>query len=83
MYQSLTLDVIGRCAFGLQTNAQTDKDDPFLKNIRILFNGLATTVIQPLVSKYQVIYGMKFASCSDQSRQFHIVSDKTFTNLKS
>lgn len=49
MYQSLTLDVIGRCAFGLQTNAQTDKDDPFLKNIRILFNGLATTVIQPLV----------------------------------
>ncbi|XP_060565718.1 cytochrome P450 3A24-like [Ruditapes philippinarum] len=49
LFQSLTLDVIGRCAFGLQTNAQTDEDDDFLKNIRFLFDGLSKTCIQPLV----------------------------------
>ncbi|KAL4239783.1 Cytochrome P450 3A4 [Mactra antiquata] len=49
LYQCLTLDVIGRCAFGLQTNAQTDKDDEFLHNIRVLFDGLSKTFIQPLV----------------------------------
>jgi len=54
LYQRLTLDVIGRCAFGLQTNAQTDTDDDFLKNIRFLFDGLSKTFIQPLVSKYFV-----------------------------
>lgn len=49
LYQCLTLDVIGRCAFGLQTNSQTDSNDPFLMNIRILFDGLSKTLIQPLV----------------------------------
>lgn len=51
LYQRLTLDVIGRCAFGLQTNAQTDEEDDFLKNIRFLFDGLSKTFIQPLVSE--------------------------------
>lgn len=55
LYQCLTLDVIGRCAFGLQTNAQTDKDDEFLNNIRVLFDGLSKTFIQPLVSKYHLL----------------------------
>ncbi|KAL5018223.1 hypothetical protein ScPMuIL_003945 [Solemya velum] len=47
-FQSLTLDVIGRCAFGLQTNAQTDPNDPFMTNIGILFNTLSKTIILPL-----------------------------------
>ncbi|WAQ96340.1 CP3A4-like protein, partial [Mya arenaria] len=49
LYQRLTLDVIGRCAFGLQTNVQTDENDDFLLNIRVLFDGLSKTIIQPLV----------------------------------
>ncbi|XP_041364331.1 cytochrome P450 3A24-like [Gigantopelta aegis] len=48
-FQGLTLDVIGRCAFGLHTEAQTDPNDPFLNNIRKLFNNMATTFILPLV----------------------------------
>ncbi|XP_067672070.1 cytochrome P450 3A11-like [Haliotis asinina] len=48
-FQCLTLDVIGRCAFGLRTDAQTDPNDPFLNNIRTLFNTLSKTLILPLV----------------------------------
>ncbi len=51
-YQRLTLDVIGRCGFGLRTDAQTDPEDPFLVNIRTLFNTLSKTILLPLVSKY-------------------------------
>lgn len=51
-FQCLTLDVIGRCAFGLRTDAQTDPNDPFLNNIRTLFNTLSKTLILPLVSEY-------------------------------
>ena len=51
VFQCLTLDIIGRCAFGLQTRAQTDQDDEFLTNIRSLFNIMSTTCILPLVSK--------------------------------
>lgn len=51
VFQCLTLDVIGRCAFGLQTRAQTDRDDEFLTHIRSLFNIMSTTCILPLVSE--------------------------------
>ncbi|CAG2253000.1 Cytochrome P450 3A19,Thromboxane-A synthase,Putative cytochrome P450 CYP13A5,Putative cytochrome P450 CYP13A7,Putative cytochrome P450 CYP13A4,Cytochrome P450 72A225 [Mytilus edulis] len=50
LFQCLTLDVIGRCAFGLQTNAQIDSNDPFLINIRTLFSYISKTFILPLVS---------------------------------
>ncbi|ESO83981.1 hypothetical protein LOTGIDRAFT_108496, partial [Lottia gigantea] len=49
MFQCLTVDVIGRCAFGLQTDAQKDSTDPFLTQIRTLFNGLTKSIILPLV----------------------------------
>ncbi|XP_061191534.1 cytochrome P450 3A4-like [Saccostrea echinata] len=49
LYQCLTLDVIGRCAFGLRTNAQVDEEDPFLTNVRSLFNRLSKTMILPAV----------------------------------
>lgn len=61
MYQSFTLDVIGRCAFGLQTNAQTHDDDDFLKNIRYLFDGLSKTYIQPLVMLLPFLSYLVFA----------------------
>ena len=48
--QSMTLDVIGRCAFGLQTHAQVDKEDMFLVKIRNLFKAMTKTKIEPLLS---------------------------------
>lgn len=51
-FQSLSLDVIGRCAFGLQTRAQTDPHDEFLITIKSLFDLMSTTIILPLVSEY-------------------------------
>ncbi|XP_054709648.1 cytochrome P450 3A24-like [Uloborus diversus] len=39
MYQGLTMDVIGRTAFGIQTDVQNDPNDPFLRSARILFSG--------------------------------------------
>jgi cytochrome P450 len=61
-FQCLTLDVIGRCAFGLQTNAQTDPNDPFLANIRFLFNGMATSIILPLCSKHAYIIFVTYST---------------------
>nr|XP_022318271.1 cytochrome P450 3A9-like isoform X2 [Crassostrea virginica] len=49
LFQCLTLDVIGRCAFGLRTNAQADDQDPFLTNVRSLFSRLSKTLILPAV----------------------------------
>ncbi|XP_052689109.1 cytochrome P450 3A9-like [Crassostrea angulata] len=49
LFQCLTLDVIGRCAFGLRTNAQADDKDPFLINVRSLFSRLSKTMILPAV----------------------------------
>ncbi|KAH9513041.1 Cytochrome P450 3A4 [Bulinus truncatus] len=49
VFQSLTLDVIGRCAFGLKTNAQVDEKDMFLQKIRSLFKTMSTTFIEPIV----------------------------------
>ncbi|KAL3877748.1 hypothetical protein ACJMK2_035410 [Sinanodonta woodiana] len=60
-YQSLTLDVIGRCAFGLQTNAQTDPKDEFLTNIRFLFSGLSKTCILYLVMLIPIFQYFVFA----------------------
>ncbi|XP_059178255.1 cytochrome P450 3A6-like [Physella acuta] len=57
VFQSLTLDVIGRCAFGLQTKAQVDDNDLFLVKIRKLFHTMSTTLIEPLVM------AVPFVSC--------------------
>lgn len=57
LFQCLTLDVIGRCAFGLRTNAQADDKDPFLINVRSLFSRLSKTMILPAVSKYIFLTG--------------------------
>lgn len=56
LFQRLTLDIIGRCALGLQTNAQTDVNDPFLTNIRTLFRTINNKVILSVVSKLSFIY---------------------------
>ncbi|KAK3607440.1 hypothetical protein CHS0354_035139 [Potamilus streckersoni] len=61
IYQGLTLDVIGRCAFGLQTNAQTDPKDEFLTNIRFLFSGLSKTCILYLVMLIPIFQYFVFA----------------------
>ena len=71
VFQSLTLDVIGRCAFGLQTQAQTDRHDQFLNNIRSLFNTMSTTLILPLVSKYTLC----FSRLVDQRQTYFVCID--------
>ncbi|GIY91601.1 cytochrome P450 3A4 [Caerostris extrusa] len=38
MYQGLTMDVIGRTAFGIQTDSQNNPDDPLLRSSKILFS---------------------------------------------
>lgn len=38
LYQRLTMDVIGRTAFGIQTNVQKNPDDPLLRLAYILFH---------------------------------------------
>ncbi|XP_071130896.1 cytochrome P450 3A24-like [Mytilus edulis] len=61
LFQCLTLDVIGRCAFGLQTNAQIDSNDPFLINIRTLFSYISKTFILPLVMAVPFVQHFIFA----------------------
>lgn len=61
LFQCLTLDIIGRCAFGLQTNAQTDINDPFLTNIRTLFRTLSKNFILPVVMAFPFIQNFIFA----------------------
>ncbi|GFS74159.1 cytochrome P450 3A1 [Nephila pilipes] len=39
MYQGLTMDVIGRTAFGIQTDAQNNPNDPLLRSSKLLFSG--------------------------------------------
>ncbi|PVD38785.1 hypothetical protein C0Q70_01408 [Pomacea canaliculata] len=70
-FQSLSLDVIGRCAFGLQTRAQTDPNDEFLITInscqKVLDNtgmsihegsvSFSTTVAVPFLSTF--IFALK------------------------
>ncbi|KAG8188120.1 hypothetical protein JTE90_029048 [Oedothorax gibbosus] len=41
MFQGLTMDVIGRTAFGIHADAQNDPEDPFLKFTRMLFSGIS------------------------------------------
>nr|KAG5704131.1 hypothetical protein BaRGS_009661 [Batillaria attramentaria] len=60
-FQGLTLDVIGRCAFGLQTEAQTDEKDEFLTSIRSLFQTMSTTIILPLVMAVPFLAHFVFA----------------------
>lgn len=60
-FQSLTLDVIGRCAFGLHTNAQMDVADDFLNKIQSLFRNMSTTVILPLVMLFPFLQYFIFA----------------------
>ncbi|XP_021373364.1 cytochrome P450 3A11-like [Mizuhopecten yessoensis] len=60
-FQSLTLDVIGRCAFGLHTNAQLDLSDAFLNNIQSLFRNMSTTVILPIVMLFPFVQYFIFA----------------------
>ncbi|XP_033752365.1 cytochrome P450 3A11-like [Pecten maximus] len=60
-FQSLTLDVIGRCAFGLHTNAQMDVSDEFLNNIQSLFRNMSTTLILPIVMLFPFVQYFIFA----------------------
>ncbi|GFO10394.1 cytochrome p450 3a9 [Plakobranchus ocellatus] len=63
MLQPMTLDVIGRCAFGLQTHAQVDTADMFLVKIRGLFKTVTKTKIEPLLMILpcltDIVFGLK------------------------
>ncbi|CAG5132500.1 unnamed protein product [Candidula unifasciata] len=61
VFQSLTLDVIGRCAFGLTTKAQVDETDMFLVKIRCLFHTMSTTIIEPIVMAVPFVSHFIFA----------------------
>ncbi|XP_015908100.1 cytochrome P450 3A24 isoform X2 [Parasteatoda tepidariorum] len=39
LYQGLTMDVVGRTAFGIQTDVQNNPKDPFLRAAKALFSG--------------------------------------------
>ncbi|XP_055925097.1 cytochrome P450 3A24-like [Argiope bruennichi] len=45
MFQGLTMDVIGRTAFGIQTDTQNDPNDPLLRTSKILLEGEITSVV--------------------------------------
>ncbi|KAI1288485.1 Cytochrome P450 3A11 [Halotydeus destructor] len=44
MLQGLTMDTIGRSAFGIKTNVQRNPDDPFLKAVQDVFNEQLSSV---------------------------------------
>ncbi|KAG1679742.1 Thromboxane-A synthase [Nymphon striatum] len=50
-YQELTIDIIGRTAFGIETNVQNKKDDPFLMNAKGIFSISLTNPVLVLQSK--------------------------------
>ncbi|XP_054709649.1 cytochrome P450 3A24-like [Uloborus diversus] len=45
MYQGLTMDVIGRTAFGIQTDVQNNPNDPFLRSVRVLLSGDSSSIL--------------------------------------
>ncbi|BFZ02722.1 hypothetical protein BsWGS_05762 [Bradybaena similaris] len=61
VFQSLTLDIIGRCAFGMTTKAQVDETDMFLVKIRCLFHTMSTTIIEPIVMAMPFVSHFIFA----------------------
>lgn len=51
MFQRLTVDVIARCAFGLETDCQNNPEDPFMVNVQALFRGQGSAAFR-FMSKY-------------------------------
>lgn len=56
MYQGLTMDVIGRTAFGIQTDVQNDPNDSFLRCARVLFSGDVRNPLVILTSSFRSWY---------------------------
>ncbi|CAL1299476.1 unnamed protein product [Larinioides sclopetarius] len=53
MFQGLTMDVIGRTAFGIQTDAQNNPNDPLLRSSKILFSGDITSPVVVLATSFR------------------------------
>ncbi|XP_055925090.1 cytochrome P450 3A9-like isoform X1 [Argiope bruennichi] len=53
MFQGLTMDVIGRTAFGIQTDTQNDPNDPFLRAIKIILPGDITSPVVLLAKSFR------------------------------
>ena len=51
LYGAFTMDVIARCGFGLKLDSQKNKDDPFVKNAKKLFNFSTTDPVTILTGK--------------------------------
>lgn len=56
MFQGLTMDVIGRTAFGIQTDSQNNPNDPLLRSSKILLSGEITNPVLVLASKLQCYF---------------------------
>ncbi len=59
LYGAFTMDVIARCGFGLKLDSQKNKDDPFVKNAKKLFNFSTTSPIAILAGKLGTINSAK------------------------
>ncbi|KAG8194931.1 hypothetical protein JTE90_021392 [Oedothorax gibbosus] len=53
MYQRLTMDVVGRTAFGIQTDVQNNPDDLFLRCAKVLFQNDIKNPILLLSTSFQ------------------------------
>ncbi|XP_035214390.1 cytochrome P450 3A19-like [Stegodyphus dumicola] len=53
MYQGLTMDVIGRTAFGIQTDVQNDPNDPFIRSARVLLSDDIRNVLAIIAASFR------------------------------
>ena len=61
VFSSFTMDVIAKCAFGLNIDKLGEKDDPFMANAKTVFNN-------PVIRSPLVIIPCKFIG-SESHRQ--------------
>lgn len=63
MYQGLTMDVIGRTAFGIQTDVQSNPNDPLLRSARVLISGGNPSMLSMIAGKYLINFLSRICRC--------------------
>ncbi|RWS21725.1 Cytochrome P450 3A24-like protein, partial [Leptotrombidium deliense] len=61
LFQGLTLDVIGRTAFGVRTNVQRDANDPFLNAVRLHLKSSGTRLLDKPILLFPEFASIIFA----------------------
>ncbi|XP_022082457.1 uncharacterized protein LOC110974856 [Acanthaster planci] len=84
LFGAFTMDVIARCAFGLNVDSQKDKDDPFVQNARIFLDPrrlrgphIILSAIFPVLARLFGFLGVDMAFDKKAAKFFQDVTEAT------